>query len=77
MGTLGTALFSAEGQLISAGALVGSVAGAAVGIGLERRYGSQWTPRADIFPEFRLVSSPVVIDHSASGMTFGVAMEGW
>ena len=75
VGTLGTALLSSDRQAIAAGSLVGSAAGAVVGIGLEKRYGSQWIPRADILPDVRLVSAPVVIDREESGLTFGLVME--
>ncbi len=77
LGSLGSGLFVADGQAISAGALVGSVAGVGVGIALERRYGSEWIPRASRLPDVRLVSTPVVIDRSESGMALGFAVEGW
>ncbi|MFT5682026.1 MAG: hypothetical protein ACI8RZ_002944 [Myxococcota bacterium] len=77
IGTLGTALFVPDPQSVTAGALVGSMAGVAVGIGLERRYGSEWLPRAERLPTVRLASQPAVIDSEEAGMTFGFAVEGW
>ncbi len=77
IGTLGTALFVPDPQAVTAGALVGSVAGVAVGIGLERRYGSKWLPRAQRLPTVRLASAPAVIDSEEAGMTIGLAVEGW
>ena len=77
LGALGVALFTTEPQGISAGTLLGSGVGAAVGVGLERRYGSEWLPRAEALPAVRLVSAPAVIDAEETGMVLGVAIEGW
>ena len=77
IGSLGTALFVPDPQPITTGALIGSVAGVAVGIGMEQRYGSEWLPRAQRLPTVRLASAPAVIDSEESGMTIGIAVEGW
>ncbi|MDG1479471.1 MAG: hypothetical protein P8R54_07765 [Myxococcota bacterium] len=77
IGSLGTALFVPDPQSITTGALIGSVAGVAVGIGMEQRYGSEWLPRAQRLPTVRLASAPAVIDSEESGMTIGIAVEGW
>ena len=83
IGSLGAALFTSDSQHISAGSLVGSVAGIGLGIGLERRYGSDWIPRLapptlrlrhrlDLPGEWNLAAAPTLLEDGEVGLHLGI-----
>jgi hypothetical protein len=84
LGSLGAALFSEDGQAISAGALGGSIVGIGAGIALERRYGSSWIPRLELsrpglsLPgRWQVMASPTVVgDNEELGVYLGIQAAG-